>query len=112
MLVNVCVFFIILISLSIKEFFKIVKIMMRIYNVMNIFNEVFGNGVGKMFFLFMVILYNGELYIFCNCNRKELLELFVFLLVWWYSFVKMEKFSDGCFFLLLFDIFIFLKNDE
>lgn len=110
MSVSARAFFTTPISPSTKEFPKTAKIMMRMYNAMNASNEAFGNGAGKMFFLSMVILYNGELHIFCNCKRKELLVLFVFPPTWWHSLAKMEKSIDGCLSPLLLDIFKFPKD--
>lgn len=110
MSVSARAFFTTPISPSTKEFPKTAKIMMRMYNAMNASNEAFGNGAGKMFFLSMVILYNGELHIFRNCKRKELLVLFVFPPAWWHSLAKMEKSIDGCLSPLLLDIFKFPKD--
>ena len=49
-----------------------------------------------MFFRSTVMLYKGELHIFCNCKKKVVFELFVLRLACSHSLAKMEKSKDVC----------------
>lgn len=70
--------------------------MIIIYNAMKASKADSGSGAGKMFFRSMVMLYNGELHILCNCKKKVVFELFVLRLACSHSLAKMEKSKDVC----------------